>query len=75
MSPEDMPLSKFPPDFDAKWRFFWAIGERPSEVANDIPKIIPEEFPEWSEKMNKWGNMMINACMTAAEMTAIGMGL
>lgn len=25
--------------------------------------------------MNKWGNMMIQACFTAAEMAAIGMGL
>jgi hypothetical protein len=25
--------------------------------------------------MNKWGGMMIDACMTAAEMAAIGMGL
>jgi hypothetical protein len=23
---EDKPLSTFPPDYDAKWRFFWAIG-------------------------------------------------
>ena len=75
MTPENMPLSKFPPDFDAKWRFFWAIGERPEEVSQDIPKIIPEGFEDWEQKMDKWGNMMIEACMTAAEMTAIGMGL
>jgi hypothetical protein len=34
---EDMPMSPFPPELDAKWRFFWAIGERPSECKNDIP--------------------------------------
>jgi isopenicillin N synthase-like dioxygenase len=72
---EDLPLSKFPPEFDAKWRFFWAIGERPAEVANDIPKIIPTEFPEWEAKMNRWGEMMMEACMTAAQMAAIGMGV
>lgn len=70
-----MPLSKFPPDLDAKWRFFWAIGERPAEVAENIPKVIPEEFPEWETRMDKWGNMMIEACFTAGEMAAIGMGL
>lgn len=47
ISEDNKPLSKFPPDYDAKWRFFWAIGERPVEVANDIPKVIPENFPEW----------------------------
>jgi isopenicillin N synthase-like dioxygenase len=75
MSPENIPMSKFPPDFDAKWRFFWAIGERPAEVKDDIPKVIPQEFPEWEEKMNTWGTMMMEACKTAAEMAALGMDL
>ncbi len=70
-----MPMSKFPPELDAKWRFFWAIGERPKEVAETIPKVIPQSFPEWESRMNKWGNMMIEACFTAAEMAAIGLGL
>lgn len=75
LTPENLPLSKFPPDLDAKWRFFWAIGERPKEVAEDIPRVIPEGFDGWEDKMNTWGNMMIEACFTAAEMAAIGMGL
>jgi isopenicillin N synthase-like dioxygenase len=74
-TPENMPLSKFPPELDSKWRFFWAIGERPAEVADDIPKVIPTEFPDWEEKMNKWGGMMIDAQFVCAEMAAIGMGL
>jgi hypothetical protein len=40
-------MSPFPPEFDAKWRYFWAIGERPKEVRNDIPNNIPEGFPQW----------------------------
>lgn len=75
MTPENFPLSKFPPELDAKWRFFWAIGERPAEVADNIPKVIPSNFPEWESRMDKWGNMMIQACFTAVEMAAIGMGL
>ena len=75
LTPENMPLSKFPPDLDAKWRFFWAIGERPAEVAENIPKVIPSNFEDWEKRMNKWGNMMIEACFTAGEMAAIGMGL
>lgn len=75
LTTEDMPQSRFPPDLDAKWRFFWAIGERPAEVAENIPKVIPASFPDWEKRMNKWGNMMIEACFTAGEMAALGMGL
>ena len=70
-----MPLSKFPPELDAKWRFFWAIGDRPAEVAENIPKVIPASFPEWEKNMNKFGNMMVEATFTAGEMAALGMGL
>lgn len=52
---DNKPLSVQPPKFDAKWRFFWKIGERPEEVKDDIPQTIPEAFPEWEERMNKWG--------------------
>ena len=63
---EDKPLTMYPQDFDAKWRFFWPIGERPAEIRNDLPKVIPEAFPDWEQKMDSWGNHMINAAVTAA---------
>jgi isopenicillin N synthase-like dioxygenase len=75
MTPENMPQSKFPPEPDCKWRFFWAIGERPAEVAETIPRVIPAAFPDWENRMNKWGNLLMEACFTAGEMAAIGMGL
>ena len=34
---DDKPMSVHPPVHDAKWRFFWKIGERPDEVKDDIP--------------------------------------
>jgi len=37
IEPEHKPESVQPPVADAKWRFFWKIGERPAEVADDIP--------------------------------------
>ena len=37
----DKPLTMYPQAFDAKWRFFWPIGSRPSEIRDDLPKIIP----------------------------------
>jgi len=68
-------MSKFPPELDAKWRFFWPIGDRPPELENDIPKVIPKDFPEWEKKMDTWGHMMVDAAFAAAEMAAVGMGL
>ena len=71
----DKPLTMYPQEFDAKWRFFWPIGDRPAEIRNDLPKVIPDNFPEWEERMDSWGNHMIDAAVTAARMAAIGMGL
>ena len=72
---EDKPMSVQPPVKDAKWRFFWKIGERPEEVKDEIPQVYPEDFPQWETEMNKWGTQMIDAVFLAGEMAAIGMGL
>lgn len=71
----EKPMSPFPPEFDAKWRYFWPMGERPAEIRDEIPKHIPEGQPMWEEKMDQWGNHMVDATTTAAEMCAIGLGL
>ena len=34
---ENKPRSVQPPVHDAKWRFFWKIGERPAEIKDDTP--------------------------------------
>lgn len=75
MTPENKPMSPFPPEYDAKWRFFWNIGERPSERQNVYPKVVPEDFPEWEERMDTWGGRLHDGGVLAAEMAAIGMGL
>lgn len=69
------PISECPPEFDAKWRFFWHIGDRPEERKAVYANVVPDDFPEWETKMNKWGNMMIEAVTTAAEMCAVGLGI
>ena len=71
----EKPMSPFPPEFDAKWRFFWPLGERVKEIRDDFPKTIPEGRPEWEEKMDGWGNLMIDAAEIACEMCAVGLGL
>ena len=47
MEGDDQVQSVQPPVHDAKWRFFWKIGERPKEIEDSIPQTIPKEFPEW----------------------------
>mmetsp|Transcript_18881 Transcript_18881/g.31594 ORF Transcript_18881/g.31594 Transcript_18881/m.31594 type:complete len:363 (-) Transcript_18881:194-1282(-) len=63
---------------DPKWRFFWRIGERPDnsqfEDLNAAP-VIPKAFPHWAETMDNWGQLMLAAVTTCAEMAAIGFGL
>lgn len=66
---------------DPKWRFFWRIGERPSEEETDFPElnakqVIPKKFEKsWSNVMDSWGSKMLAALTTSAEMLAIGFGL
>lgn len=63
---------------DPKWRYFWRIGERPTESKFpelNAPPVIPENFPQWSEVMDRWGTLMMSCIRTVAEMLAIGLGL
>jgi hypothetical protein len=66
MSPENSPVSPYKPVYDAKWRFFWKIGERPEGAPDDFPQCIPKGFEDWQQKMNKWGYLMNNATFTIA---------
>lgn len=75
MSRENKPESPLVPEFDAKWRFFWKIGERPEGASDDFPPVKPDGFPMWEEKMNNWGNTLHTAVGTVSEMAAIGMAL
>lgn len=73
---EHKPQSICPPQFDAKWRFFWRVGEKASnDTMIDPPKTLPKDFPEWETTMDKWGYLMLNCVYTVAEMSAIGLGL
>eukprot|EP00842_Homolaphlyctis_polyrhiza_P003112 jgi/Hompol1/3801/HPOL_006815-RA len=76
MAPEDRPLDFNQPD--KKWRFFWRMGERPPKT--EFPQlnaepVIPAAIPQWTEKMNHWGNRMLDAVSVVSEMAAVGLGL
>jgi len=73
---DNKPMTECPPPLDAKWRYFWHVGER-LVMENDTiqpPEHIPEDFPEWKEVMDRWGNLMLDACFTVARMLALGFG-
>jgi len=75
---DNTPLSPCPPEFDAKWRFFWRIGPQPETTKYptlNMDPVVPPEFPEWSETMNMWGNKMMDAINGLSEMMAVGFGL
>ena len=74
----DKPRSECPPLPDAKWRFFWRIGERPTHSKFEelnAPAVIPEGFPEWEATMYAWGSSLVDTATTVAEMAALGFGL
>lgn len=76
LSPDN--AAHLPKGPDPKWRYFWRIGERPKETQFpelNAPQVIPEGFPEWENKMNKWGSLMLNAIRTVAKMLAVGLEL
>jgi len=75
---ENAPVTPQPAPLDAKWRFFWRIGERPKDINNktiDPPEHIPKDFPQWESTMNRWGYLMHDCVFTVSEMLAIGLGL
>eukprot|EP01038_Epipyxis_sp_PR26KG_P005987 gene5987-8244_t len=75
MTPDNKPISLCPPEKDPKWRFFWRIGPRPEKTefaSHNMDCVIPPEFPEWRETMDKWGSKMLDALVSIAEMAAVG---
>ncbi len=61
-----------PTPHDAKWRYFWNIGDVMEDIAQNRS---PADFPEWESNCNAWGKHMIDGCNTVAQMAALGLGL
>ena len=70
------PVTPQPPPHDGKWRFFWRVGE-PAGADKLLlaPQVVPRDFPDWTAKMDTWGNVMLGACETVSEMLALGLDL
>lgn len=76
LTEDNLPMSPVDPVYDAKWRYYWNIGERPADALEVFPQIIPAQgIDGWEDKMDKWGNQLLSAVYTVAEMSALGMGL
>lgn len=49
---KNKPITPEIPPYDAKWRYFWRIGERPDgDRTLDPPRYIPKDVPEFEENM------------------------
>lgn len=74
--PEDAPLSPCPPQLDAKWRYFWRIGDLGDERSQfEKENIVPEGFPDWELILNRWGLLMLQAIKTVVRMFEHATGL
>lgn len=77
LKPEN--AAHIPTGADPKWRFFWRIGDRPTQSEFpelNAPQVIPKAFEkDWERIMNKWGELMMSAVNTVSEMTAVGLAL
>jgi hypothetical protein len=66
---------------DPKWRFFWRIGQRPTESQTQFPQlnapqVIPDAFKdEWQPTMDAFGGRLLSTVETASHMLAVGLGL
>ena len=65
---------------DPKWRYFWRLGDRPTQTRfqelNAEP-VVPDgpQFADWVSTMDTWGNLMLGTIKTVSEMVALGLGL
>lgn len=63
---------------DPKYRYMWKLGEIPKNTNfSDVNShhVIPENFPDWKYKMNKWGNQMLSTVKSVVELLAISLSL
>ena len=71
-SEESKALTECPPEKDAKWRYFWRIGEFANVISeNEYANICPEDFPQWETTMNTWGYLLLSAVDTVVRMFEI----
>jgi len=75
--PEDSKaVSQCPPEFDAKWRYFWRIGGFGSSRGQlDFNNVVPPDIPEWTPTMQNWGSLMLTSLETTVRMFEIGAGV
>jgi isopenicillin N synthase-like dioxygenase len=75
--PNSRPVTPQPPPKDKKWRYMWRVGGK-AEVAGH--RILPEnrtpaDFPEWEQRMDGFGRILMESCFTASEIIAVGLGV
>lgn len=60
---------------DAKWRYMYPIGDTFQDDTDLAPeKHIPEDYPQMENLFEAWGNTLLDASNSVAQMAALGMG-
>ena len=77
LTDENKPMSPIVPVQDQKWRYYWKIGERLAGSVDDFPQVSPAdgEYPDWGDRMDRWGYKLHDVAFSVAQMAARGMGL
>lgn len=78
LSDKNKPITLCPPELDVKNRFLWRIGDRP-KVTNfaelNSEQVIPDNFNNWENIMNTWGNKMLTTVKDVISMLEVGLSL
>jgi isopenicillin N synthase-like dioxygenase len=75
--PNSHPVTPQPPPKDKKWRYMWRVGGKAEVSGHRIlpDNKIPADFPEWEQRMDGFGSILMESCYTASEIIAVGLGV
>lgn len=74
-SPKNAPLTPQPPPKDSKWRYMYPLGEVQTADEFPMPKVVPEDFPEFKELSEQWSATMLDTVFSVSQLLAVGLGL
>lgn len=78
LSSNNQPLTPLPPPKDPKWRYLWRIGDRDPNAkksAVEPERVAPNDFPEFTKIVDKWGSQLLQAVHSVSQMLEIGLDI
>lgn len=78
LSSNNQPITPNPPQKDPKWRYLWRIGDRDPNAKKSLmepERVAPNDFPEFTKVVDKWGSTLLQSVHTVAQMLEIGLSI